>query len=346
MPARGRALLPLAAAGAIACGAAPERPAATSDDAHATAEAPTATASLSSATAIATTKPPDPPAPRAPFAPPACTAPQEKTRADGDCAWTPIATGDDPPLLFKARVHPNAIKRSVYVEVVAIDAARVGLGAMGGTLEPNAAAPEAARAGLVPTARLDALVAVFNGGFMERHGHYGMRVDGVTLAPPRDDACTIAVLDDGRVVVGEWSTLDAGARGAPTLRQAPPCLVERGVVHPDIDSEVRPRKWSASVDGQLDVRRSALGADRTGATLLFGLGEFTTPHDLADAMRAAGAVVAAQLDINWSYTRFLVYGVDHAKHVVKETLVPKLKYAPNAYVDKPAERDFFFLYRR
>ena len=274
MPARGRASLPLAVVMSIACGAPPapppERPASSSDDGRSSSAPPPTAAPTAAPTAstIAAAMPPTPAAPRAPYAPPTCTPPQEKTRADGDCAWTPIATGDDPPLLFKTRVHPNAIKKSVVVEVVAIDATRVAIGAVGGTLEPNAAAPADAHTGLVPKTNLDALVAVFNGGFMLKHGGYGMRALGVTLAPPRDDACTIAVLEDARVVIGEWSTLDAAAQSARTLRQTPPCLLERGVVHPDIDSQVRPRKWSASVDGQLDVRRSALGADRSGALLL------------------------------------------------------------------------------
>ncbi|HVY45236.1 MAG TPA: hypothetical protein VHB21_05115, partial [Minicystis sp.] len=115
----------------------------------------------------------------------------------------------------------------------------------------------------------------------------------------------------------------------------------------DIDTQVRPRPWSASETGAYDVRRSALGVDASGTIAFFGLGEWVTPHDLADAMKAAGARDAAQLDINWSYTRFLLFGRPPPEHrlQVVETLVPKLKFTPFGYVEKPAERDFFYVTR-
>jgi hypothetical protein len=62
-------------------------------------------------------------------------------------------------------------------------------------------------------------------------------------------------------------------------------------------------------------------------------------------MRAAGAVDAAELDVNWSFPRFLVYGPG-ASPEVTASLVPRLKVAPGEYVVKPSERDFFYLVRR
>lgn len=101
------------------------------------------------------------------------------------------------------------------------------------------------------------------------------------------------------------------------------------------------------MDGRADVRRTALGIDTTGKTLLFALGEELEVNELADAMAAAGAVDAAQLDINWSYTRFLFFGRprEGAPLQVTSTLIPKIKHTKRGYVQTPSTRDFFYVLR-
>jgi hypothetical protein len=81
--------------------------------------------------------------------------------------------------------------------------------------------------------------------------------------------------------------------------------------------------------------------------LFYGLGEWVTVKALADAMRAVGAVNAAQLDINWSYTRFLFFGRPSPGEPleVTSTLIPKIKHTRQGYVSNPSERDFFYLRR-
>jgi hypothetical protein len=131
-------------------------------------------------------------------------------------------------------------------------------------------------------------------------------------------------------------------------RQTPPCLVSGGVLHPSIDDSVRPRIWSAAENGDVEIRRSALGVDASGRVLFYGLGEWVTARELAESMKAAGAVHAAQLDINWSYTKFLFFGRPSpgAELQVVSTLIPEIKHTRTGYVGKAAERDFFYLKRR
>jgi hypothetical protein len=95
-------------------------------------------------------------------------------------------------------------------------------------------------------------------------------------------------------------------------------------------------------------RRSAIGIDRTGETLFFGLGEEVGPKHLAAGMRAAGAWAAAQLDINWNWTRFLLVGDKEggSSAEITSTLVPKMNHGRREYVVRPSQRDFFFLARR
>jgi hypothetical protein len=57
-------------------------------------------------------------------------------------------------------------------------------------------------------------------------------------------------------------------------------------------------------------------------------------------------VTVAQLDINWSWTRFLLYGGDNGDPTVTSTLVPQMVHAKQGYVKKPGFRDFFYLLKR
>lgn len=63
---------------------------------------------------------------------------------------------------------------------------------------------------------------------------------------------------------------------------------------------------------------------------------------MADALVATGASDAAELDVNLSYQRFLMYAPargDFTEQVLLDTMV----YQPGMYVSHPAARDFFYL---
>ncbi|MFT3764309.1 MAG: phosphodiester glycosidase family protein [Minicystis sp.] len=290
-----------------------------------------------------------PPAPEPPFPPAAFRPPVERTAQPGDGTWTPLVAGaaGEPALMYRSTVHPDAIKRQVYVAVVAIDLRRVGVHLVAGTHEPIAkSVPDERRPGLVPAADQPALLAVFNGGFMTRHGQWGMMVDGDVFLPAREDGCTVALFRDGSVGIGAHPAIAPKLADAVAFRQTPPCLVERGAIEPALLGSEKPRRWGMSESGGVDIRRSALGLADGGRTLIYGLGEGITPRQMAEAMRAAGAVDAAQLDVNWSYTRFLLYGKPAspgAPPEVTSTLIPKIKHGARQYVVKPADRDFFYL---
>ncbi len=235
------------------------------------------------------------------------------------------------------------------VAIVAIDRRRVDLRFLAGTAEPKSTSvPQERRPGVIPAADHPDLLAVFNGGFMARHGAWGMRIGADTFLPPKDEACTVAFVNDGSLRIRTWTTLAPALATLAAYRQTPPCLVEQGVVNPAFEADPKTRRWGSSETGDTTIRRSALALDATGTTLFYGLGEWVTPGRLAAAMLAAGAVDAAELDVNWSYTRFLLYGPAKPGEApeVSETLVPKIKHAPKGYVVKASDRDFFYLVRR
>lgn len=298
--------------------------------------------------------PPEPPpaAPLPPFPPPAFAAPIERTAKPGDGTWAPLVSGasGEPALLYRSNVHPDPIKPHVHVAVVAIDLRRVAVRLVAGTREPlSTTVPDDRRPGLIPAADLPDLLAVMNGGFMTRHGGWGMMIGGDVFLPPHDDGCTVALYQDGSVGIRTHAALAGTVAGMRAYRQTPPCLVQQRAVDPALLGDDKPRRWGLSETGAVDIRRSALGLADGGRTLLYGLGEWITPRALAEAMRAAGAVDAAQLDVNWSYTRFLLYGPGPSPSAPPEVtgmLIPKLKHGFGQYVARPADRDFFYLARR
>jgi hypothetical protein len=275
-----------------------------------------------------------------------------RTAHPGDGAWTPLvaAGAGEPALLYRSSIHPDPIKPHVHVALVAIDLSRVAVRLVAGTREPpSTAVPAERRPGVVPAADLPDLLAVMNGGFMVHHGSWGMRVGGDVFLPPHDDGCTVALQADGGVRIRTYTEIAGALGGLSAYRQTPPCLVEQRAVNPALLGGDKPRRWGLSETGAVDIRRSALGIADGGRTLLYGLGEWVTPRALAEAMLAAGAVDAAELDVNWSYTRFFLYGpgaVPGAPPEVTSALIPKIKHAPGQYVRKPSERDFLYLSRR
>jgi len=279
------------------------------------------------------------------FPPPSFKPPFARTAKPKDGVYESIDLGAAYGTFVIARtlVHPHAVASHPYVVIVAIDLRRASLQMVAGTEEPTSTAvPAEHRKGLVPASDLPNLLAVFNGGFMAKHGKWGMMVDREVFLPPRPEACTIALLDDGSVHIASFPALAPLEGRLRSYRQTPPCLIEGGALHPRLPNEDTARLWGAAVNGARDIRRTALGLDSTGQTLYFALGEWVWAKDLALALHSAGASVAAELDINWSYTRFLLYDKKTPPEVVS-TLVEKVEYTKNGYIERPAPRDFFYV---
>jgi hypothetical protein len=271
-----------------------------------------------------------------------------RSAADGDGRWAPYPADSyeaKNAIFAVTKIHPHPASRFIEVTVVAIDltAASVqfmpGTEDLGGTKVPFAA-------GFVPAQERSRLRAVFNGGFQPRHGRWGMKLGETTVVPPREDGCTLALYADGAIRLASWPKLAAAA--GPELRafrQTPPCLLEEGAVHPDLLAG-RDKAWKGQTPGIVTRRRSAVGLSESGFVLYFAIGIEAPPRLLAEALRAVGARSAAELDINWNWTRFLVYERDGTgKPRVKASLAPG-EYGKNTYLERASERDFFYVLER
>lgn len=274
-----------------------------------------------------------------------------KHAAPGDGTWVPVVDperADEQPLLFKTLIHPDAARPWAELFVVAFELGRTRLEFVVGTVDPEAttAAGRAyARSGIIPEADQSSLLLAFNGGFKTEHGHYGATVDGIALIAPRPDVCTIAAYRDQSVRIETWRALAATEQEMRWWRQTPPCMVEQGKIHPGLASDEN-TNWGAALGGDTVIRRSAVALDETGRVLFVGISNSTTAPAIARGMQHAGAHDVAQLDVNWSYPKIVVFR--RGASGVRETvgLFPGFVYAPDEYLRARSPRDFFYVVRR
>jgi hypothetical protein len=249
-----------------------------------------------------------------------------------------------PAALVKTVVHPHKVSRFLSVVIVALDLTRLRIGWVPGADDPKVDEPEpGAVRGLIPDSAHSTALCVMNGGWQPRHGRWGMMRAGVVLVPPRPDGCTVAVHDSGRVSVGPWPEVEPVIGELSAYRQTPPCLLHEGMLHPELERN-NERRWGGRNPKRKTRRRSAIGIDASGTVLLFAVGIEVGAKLLAEALRHAGAASAAELDINWYWTRFLLFGNAGSEGAPRVTskLLPGMEYAASEYVSRPSERDFFY----
>jgi len=287
-----------------------------------------------------------------PFAPTSVGPVHAACSAPGDGQWVllPDATPPDPARMYKTLLHPDPSRSWAELFVVAIDLRRVRLFLVPGTREPQATLAQAQdfpRTGLVPEEHQAAVLAAFNGGFKTEHGHYGMATGGVTLVPPQGDTCTISYFKDHTLRIGTWQTAsgDKPVQPGETLwwRQTPRCMVEDGSMNPLLAAG-NVHRWGSTLDGDTVIRRSAIGLDAAGNTLLVGISNHTTAQALALGMSHAGARAVAQLDINFSFPKFVTFRPSRISRLRWAVpLADGFEYSEHEYLRKASNRDFFYV---
>lgn len=285
------------------------------------------------------------------FAPAPITPPYPEVAAPGDGVWVPVPDPEHPeapPILFKTLLHPDPERRYTELFLVSMPTALVKLTSVPGTEEPASDNPATASIpgrGFIPKAQQGELLAAFNGGFRAEHGHHGMMVNGVTIVPPRADMCSVFGYEDGSLQIGTYSRLAAQPEKPVWYRQTPRCMVERGALHPGL-RDPNARGWGATLEGETVIRRSAIALSQDGETLLMAVTNFTTARALALGMRAAGGYDVAQLDVNRSFPKFLLFPRDESGARHGASLFSGFLYQPAEMIDDPNPRDFFFVTRR
>jgi hypothetical protein len=316
-------------------------------------QAPSAASAAPSADAVAS---PPPSAPVANFNAfsPANPGPALKDwSAPGDGEWVGIKDPrhpDEPLRMFKTLLHPDKGRSWAEVFVVAIDLKEVMLYAVAGTQEPQPDSDDAKkylREGKIPLGKQAALIAAFNGGFMTEHGGYGMKLDDVTIAKPKLRACTIAYYKDHSMRIASWPELSTGESDMLWFRQTPECMWENDKLHAGLQAGSGLKKWGSTVDGETVIRRSGIGLNADRSVLYVAITNHTSARVLAEGLHHAGASDVAQLDVNWSYPKFVTFEpIGHTTVLHPVPLAPGFEYSDDEYLRKKEKRDFFYILRR
>ena len=273
--------------------------------------------------------------------------------APGDGEWLGIVDARHPselPRMWKTLLHPDKARSWAEVFVVAIDLKQIELHPVLGTQEPQPDSDEARRYlrdGKIPVARQVDLLAAFNGGFMSEHGGYGMKLDGVTIARPKPRACAIALYGDGSLHIGSWAALSSDESSMVWFRQTPECMWENDKLHAGLEAGAGLKKWGSTVDGETVIRRSGIGLNAARDVLYVAITNHTTARVLAEGLHHAGATDVAQLDVNWSYPKFVTFEpIGHTTVLRPVPLAPGFEYSDDEYLRKKEKRDFFYITRK
>jgi len=292
------------------------------------------------------------PPPLPPFRPRDVGPVHESWSAPGDGVWVAVKDPRHPeedPHLRKTLLHPDQYRSWAELFVVAVDLRRVDVHLVAGRYEPKTYERDAkdyARPARIPESVQELLLGAFNGSFKTDHGHYGMLIDGVTLVKPRKRACTFALYRDGGLKIAMWPELEPSLAEMVWFRQAPSCMVEGGNMHPGL-VDTKARSWGATLDGETVIRRSAVGLNDARDILYVSISNHTTARAIALGMKHAGATDVAQLDVNWSYPKFVLFHPrEDDGQLVAVALAEGFEFSEDEYIRKRSHRDFFYLTRK
>ena len=289
---------------------------------------------------------------RPPFRPPSVKPMHEKSKTEVDGVWVPIPDPrrpKEPAVMVKTLLHPDASRPWAELFVVAFQLEHLRIELVPGTVEPRPNVKEARgmeRPGLIPAAHHDHLVAAFNGGFKTEHGHYGLGIAGKTVVKARPMSCTAAAYPDGRLRIATHKKIAEDEAKWLWWRQAPPCVYEEDRMHPSLwDPETR--GWGASSRRRgRDSPFATIGLNPERTILYVGVSNHTTARAMADGMHHAGASNVAQLDVNWSFPKIVLFepgegGALRTVSAFKGFVVDKKELTVT-----PSRRDFFYVRRR
>ncbi|HKO49634.1 MAG TPA: hypothetical protein VJV79_18020 [Polyangiaceae bacterium] len=281
------------------------------------------------------------------LAPRAVGALYPKTASAEDGTWQAVgARAGESGAMYRTIVHPDSERVYAELFVFALDLSKLSVHAVAGSVEPKSveAKSKVARPGVIPESDRGALVAAFNGGFKAEHGRFGMMVDGAELLSPKAQSCTFAATNDGGLRIAPWANL-SGTDALSWWRQTPGCMLQDGALHPGLRS-ADSRNWGATLEGKTVIRRSAVGLSADARTLFVGISNATTARALALGMQHVGSRDVAQLDVNFSFPRFLLYREGEGNALSAVGAVRGLLYQPDEYLGHASTRDFFYVTAR
>lgn len=248
------------------------------------------------------------------------------------------------PLSARAFLRPDALRPYAFVTLLAFDTRLILLHMAAGTYEPGG--PRGVRGpGVIPTAdqKGNGLLAAFNGGFKYADGQYGLQVKGIVYVPPQPKSATIAVTKEGQLILGAWGVdprLNSSNTDLVAWRQNAALLIDHGVINPLTQDGAA---WGGTILNSTFTWRSGIGITAKGV-LVYAAGDSLSALTLGQALKAAGAVMAMQTDINPFWVRAFLYTHSQTGNYSIAKLNPGMQGSGYEYLNG-TERDFFYLTR-
>ncbi len=271
------------------------------------------------------------------------TKPLRDDLQEGEGVWTTVGlprSSPDDVLMAKTFIRPDKSRPYASVGVLLMDSRRIRLSVVGGTVDPGGDRGVKGP-GVIPQSALPNLLLAWNGGFKGPHGGFGMVADGKEYRPLRNGLATIAVMKNGTIKMGEWGKDLQWDDNMVAVRQNAVLLVDHGEVS---------KRTSEGNDtwGYVEVNsadfitwRSAVGLTKEG-NLLYAAGNSLSAKTLAEALWAAGAVTAMQLDINAPYVLLGTYFQQPDGAVKSTKFMDGMSDSPSRFL-KAQERDFMYV---
>jgi hypothetical protein len=186
------------------------------------------------------------------------------------------------------------------------------------------------------------VVAVFNGGFKQSANAGGSVVDGVTLVSLVRGDMTIVINREGHWDMGVWGALKFPTPGFD------PIAYRQNLVPLVLNAKLTPAGlssnwniWGSPLHNTPLNPRTGLGVDAQGNLIFVATMQGALVRPLAEALIAAGAVSAMELDMNpyWPILGASAQPIHHPGGSYNVLLV-NAEHSPNIY-DYGWSRDFF-----
>ncbi len=245
-------------------------------------------------------------------------------------------------VMAKTFLRPDPIRDYAIVSILKMDMRKLSIGIEAGTYYPGGTRGVFGP-GFVPKViqQSNLLVAVFNGGFMEKDGHYGMAIGNKTYVPLRKGLATFLVHSDGKAQIIDYQgqLFDSSVIG---IRQNGTFLIKNGTITSFVENGID--TWGRTTTNSMYTWRSGIGITAEG-NIVYAVGNSLVPQTLAKALQEAGAVDAMQLDINPYWVRFILYNPLGNGTYSYYSLLKDMYNGGYAYLHG-YNKDFFYVYKK
>ena len=260
----------------------------------------------------------------------------------GEGVWIPINIGTKDIEMVKTFVRPDPQRSYAIVALVKMDMSKLNFGSVAGYKEPGGLSNPGP--GYIPKDIVASgkLTAAFNGGFLNKDGKYGMVVGNHTYVPLEDGPATLVIFNNAKPQIVKYEGQNFGS-DVIAMRQNGPMLIENSEIVTQ-SAEWNMQTWGLTTTNSMYTWRSGIGITQNG-DLIYAAGPSLIPQTLAEALKAAGAVNAMQLDINSAWVRFIIYNLSNNHEYTYQPLLSSMVNGGEQYLNG-YQKDFFYVYKK